>query len=300
VDASQYLDDRSIATTLVASYYNAINRKEYARAYTYWEPAAARQELAPFEQFRQGYADTEAVQVMTGLVGSDVGAGQLFFTVPVALLARTSDGKAQAFSGCYTMHVPRPELQAAPPYDPLRIRSATVRAVAEDIAKAQVNQACTTAGSRQPAGDVSDGGNPAYLDDRSSPEALLRSYYNAITRKEYARAYSYWDAEAAAAELPPYAQFRDGYAKTTSAQISTGPVSQGGHGGVLDYAVPVRITATTSAGERQGFVGCYHVRLIRPALQAAPPFQPLRIASAHLGTIDGSQRDTADDCTVLP
>jgi hypothetical protein len=301
-DASQYVDNRSTAATLVASYYNAISRKEYARAFGYWEPAAAKQELAPFEQFRQGYADTAAVQVLAGPVQEDVGAGQLAWRVPVALIARTTAGNTQAFTGCYTVHVSRPDLQAAPPYDPLRIQAASVHAVAEDVAKAQLNQACTTTGSQPSPGSegVSDTGTPAYLDDRSSPEVLLQSYYNAITRKEYARAYSYWDSEAAAAQLPAFAQFRDGYTQTTAAQINTGPVSQGGHGGVLDYSVPVRLSATTSAGEHQSFAGCYHIQQIRPALQGAPPFQPLRIASAHLGPVDGNQRDTAEDCTALP
>ncbi len=31
-----------------------------------------------------------------------------------------------------------------------------------------------------------------YLDDRSTPIQVLKSYYNAINRQEYVRAYSYW------------------------------------------------------------------------------------------------------------
>jgi hypothetical protein len=31
-----------------------------------------------------------------------------------------------------------------------------------------------------------------YLDDRSNPEAVVSSYYNAIDRREYARASSYF------------------------------------------------------------------------------------------------------------
>ncbi|MGH6859926.1 MAG: hypothetical protein ACRECY_06700, partial [Phyllobacterium sp.] len=33
---------------------------------------------------------------------------------------------------------------------------------------------------------------PEYLDDRSTPETVIKSYYNAINRQEYARAYSYY------------------------------------------------------------------------------------------------------------
>ena len=34
---------------------------------------------------------------------------------------------------------------------------------------------------------------PAYLDDRSTPEAVISSFYNAIDRQEYARAWSYYE-----------------------------------------------------------------------------------------------------------
>src|SRR5581483_8982233 len=37
----EYIDDRSTATQLVRSYFNAINRREYARAYSYWESGPA-------------------------------------------------------------------------------------------------------------------------------------------------------------------------------------------------------------------------------------------------------------------
>ena len=38
--------------------------------------------------------------------------------------------------------------------------------------------------------DTATGWNDSYLDDRSSAQAILNSYYNAINRKEYARAWS--------------------------------------------------------------------------------------------------------------
>src|SRR6266487_1955902 len=46
---------------LIASYYNAINRKEYQRAYGYWESPPDGASLA---QFAQGYADTTAVMLV--------------------------------------------------------------------------------------------------------------------------------------------------------------------------------------------------------------------------------------------
>ena len=43
-----YMDDRSTAASLVRSYYNAINRQEYARAYTYFGDSNAPQSYASF------------------------------------------------------------------------------------------------------------------------------------------------------------------------------------------------------------------------------------------------------------
>ena len=58
-----YLDDRSTAAALIRSFYNAVNRHEYARAYTYFGPNGGPK---PYEIFAQGYADTQFVTVATG------------------------------------------------------------------------------------------------------------------------------------------------------------------------------------------------------------------------------------------
>jgi hypothetical protein len=124
-----YLDDRSTPEAVISSYYDAVNRREYSRAYSYWEPAAAERELPPFDVFASGYADTVAVDLTLGDVGSGAGAGQLYYTVPVTLVASMSDGSIQTFVGCYTLHLGRPQLQAVPPFQPLGIQSASVEAV---------------------------------------------------------------------------------------------------------------------------------------------------------------------------
>ena len=124
-----YLDDRSTPEAVITSYYDAVNKREYARAFSYWEPAAAARVLAPFDDFANGYADTASVDLTLGTGGSGVGAGQLFFTVPVTLLATMTDGSTQTFVGCYTLHLARPQLQAVPPFHPMSIQDASVQAV---------------------------------------------------------------------------------------------------------------------------------------------------------------------------
>jgi hypothetical protein len=127
-----YLDDRSTPEAVISSYYDAINRKEYARAYSYWEFQAAQTEIPDFDAFQQGFADIASVQLTTGYVASDVAAGQLYFSVPITLVAAMSDDSTQTFTGCFTLHLAQPSFQAAPPYRPMGIRTADIQQVEND------------------------------------------------------------------------------------------------------------------------------------------------------------------------
>src|SRR5690242_16168706 len=98
IDASVYVDDRSDAAAVLASYVNALNRHEYLRAYGYWEPEAAASALGPFGQFEQGFADTRSVDLQVGQARSDAGAGQLYYALPVVLTSETGGG-TQSFAG---------------------------------------------------------------------------------------------------------------------------------------------------------------------------------------------------------
>ncbi len=111
-----------------------------------------------------------------------MGAGQLYYTVPVVLTATMTDGSAQTFAGCYTFHLGRPSIQAEPPFHPMGIRAASIQEVASggDQVDLLLN-ACQGQGARSssPAGEQSvpssgtrDGSR--YLDDCSSPEQVLR------------------------------------------------------------------------------------------------------------------------------
>jgi len=127
--APAYMDDRSTPEAVVESYFNAVNLKQYLRAYSYWEPDAAVSQIGPFEQFQQGYNQTESVQVTTGSVDSGVGAGNLYYSVPVFLLATMTDSSTTAFVGCYTLHLAQPLIQTTPPFRPMGIREATITPV---------------------------------------------------------------------------------------------------------------------------------------------------------------------------
>ncbi len=139
ISATRYLDDRSDAIQLLRSLFNAVNSRQYVRAYSYWEAGQA----VPYPQFEQGYADTAVVQLSTGAVTSDAGAGQLYYQVPVTLKSTTVTSTTQTFVGCYTVHLGRPEIQGAPPFEPLAIRSAKIQSVANDAnTTVLMNQSC--------------------------------------------------------------------------------------------------------------------------------------------------------------
>jgi hypothetical protein len=84
------------------SYYNAINRKEYERAYSYFDKGATVQ---PYPQFAAGYANTASVTLALNLnFIEDPGAGNIYAAIRVVLTAMHKDGSKHLFSGCYIMH----------------------------------------------------------------------------------------------------------------------------------------------------------------------------------------------------
>jgi hypothetical protein len=207
-------------------------------------------------------------------------AGNLFYNVPVILETATTTGP-QLFAGCYVLHLSQPANQAEPPFEPLSIRSGSLEEVpAGGDAQAIMNAACE-GGAQEvtpeapPAGDISA---DYYIDDRSSPVAVLRSLFNAVNRHEYARAYGYWDE---GSEVASFDEFEAGYAETDSVSIQTGTVTADAGAGNLFYRVPTALTVQTTGGETQVFVGCYVLHLSQPAIQGAP-YQPIGIRQADV------------------
>ena len=287
---SAYLDDRSTPAAVINSYYNAISQRQYLRAYSYWETSES---LPPFATFEQGFADTTDVQVQLGPVGGSPGAGQLYWSVPAAVLSTTTSG-AKTFVGCYTIHLAQPAIQAAPPFKPMSIQAGLLSAVAT-VAAAQtaLSTACGTANATPLPWGTAGGGIDAanYVDDRSAGDAVIRSYYNAVNRKEFSRAYGYW--ETGASQLPAFASFQSGYANTKSVTLLTKPGTIGAGAGQTYYTVPAVITATNSDGTNTIFSGCYTLHLGSPNAQATPPFQPVAIQSARI-TQAASGSNTTD------
>ena len=117
-----------------------------------------------------------------------------------------------------------------------------------------------------------------YLDDRSSPEAVVRSLYSAIDRHEYARAWGYFGEAKPAKDFDSFAK---GYADTDSIDLKIGAISEEGAAGSIYYGVPVAIRATDKMGEQKVFAGCYTLRQVNADVQE-PPFDPIHIDKGEL------------------
>lgn len=118
-----YLDNRSDAAALVKSLYNAINRKEYSRAWSYYGEEKPAQTLQKFEE---GYKDTTGIEIKVGAVTSEGAAGSIFFSIPVAIQAFAAGKPAQVFSGCYTARLANPGIQGDA-FQPMQIQKGSLK-----------------------------------------------------------------------------------------------------------------------------------------------------------------------------
>ena len=286
--AYPYLDDRSTAPAVIQSYFNAINRKEYARAYGYWSANADPGALAPFDSFQKGYAETATVDLTLGATTGDVGAGQLYYSVAALLKAKATTGANQTYSACYNLHLSRPDIQGVPPFAPLAIESAAATLAPSGATDTGLlAHACDKSGratqpiSPSPITKSKDVSATNYLDDRSDAPEVLYSLFNAVNRHEYVRAYSYWEPSSSTSNgVAAFDVFQKGYEKTGSVKITLGKVVMGAAAGNTYYTLPIVIQATTTSGEAQTYAGCYRLHQGNPSIQAMPPSQPIAIQAA--------------------
>jgi hypothetical protein len=143
-------------------------------------------------------------------------------------------------------------------------------------------------------GTVALAAEPAYVDDRSTAASLVKSFYNAVNRHEYARAYTYFGSNGGP---KPYEDFAQGYADTQFVAVATGRAQSDGAAGSTYYTIPVAIDALSDGGGHQQFAGCYVTRLIEPGNQE-PPVVPMYIDQAKLHPAHGRLADILPNCPV--
>lgn len=235
-----YYEDRSGPVSLLASYYNAINRREYARAWAYWPSPPS----PSYETFVQGFADTASVRLAVRVpIWTGAAAGTAYARVPVLLSAIHLDGSRHNFVGCFIarrFNVEGPEVEEG-----WSLYEAAVHPTPGNSADARrLVGVCDT---------MIDG---AY-DDRTAPVRLLASYYNAINQGDYARAWSYWETPPA----PSFEEFSEGFADTASVMLVVRPPTHlEGAAGSVYAAIPALVNATHWDESRHAFLGCFVAR----------------------------------------
>ena len=92
-------DDRNDPIATLSSYYEAINSRDFRRAYRLWESNPSS-----YEQFERGFADTDRVRLLIEppphLEGA---AGSSFAEISTVIIATTRNGGERVFAGCYTL-----------------------------------------------------------------------------------------------------------------------------------------------------------------------------------------------------
>lgn len=97
--------------------------------------------------------------------------------------------------------------------------------------------------------------DPVYLDDGSTPELLVRSFFNAISRYEHGRAWSYLNPEF----RPDYEAFRSEFEAVERAEPIIGFLHAEGRADAVYYDVPVIVRVIGRSGEPALATSCLGV-----------------------------------------
>lgn len=134
-----YLDDRSTGASVVESLYNAINRHEYLRAYSYFGEDAG---LPDYDTYAAGYEDTDHVRLKLGEAVEEGAAGSIFTSLPVAIEATRKNGDVEVYAGCFVLRLAQPAVQGTPPFMPRHIEQAQLEPSTVDFET--LNPTCET------------------------------------------------------------------------------------------------------------------------------------------------------------
>jgi heat shock protein HslJ len=92
-------DGRSDPLTTLASYFSAINAKDYRRAYRFWESPPSS-----FERFAGGFADIDRVRLLVDpTVSTEGAAGSVYAEIPTLIVYFTRGSNERVYAGCYLM-----------------------------------------------------------------------------------------------------------------------------------------------------------------------------------------------------
>ncbi len=212
------------AVQALLDYWGAITRHDFATAYSMWagDGAASGQ---GYEQFARGLQHTgDQARLLIGTLwqpGGAAGAVTAPATLALVIYDPGGSGRLQRYQGNYTL---------APQDGAWRITAADLVEVPDT----------------EPPVDVRE------------PVALLQAYFDAINRRQYARAYTYF-AQSGRASGQTYAEFVHSMATIDLVEFQYGRpyIHAGGAQGFSDY--PVLVVAVQRDGTVNTYCGSYSI-----------------------------------------
>jgi hypothetical protein len=239
---------------MLLNYYNAINRQDYASAYSQW-----LNPIQSYQNFASGFAGTARVEPYFGDAQA-TNIPQIMY-VPGVLLGYQTDGSVHSYYGCFALGYMG--------FNGLTWRIAngnfhllTTQYPPDNAAiQAYLGINCATV----PGGIAVDTTTQAY--NFAAPTVL--AYYDAINTKNFALAYAYWlqplpgpkpNGAPAQDYRPNFQQFQNGYGTTAYVNVYFGNYNQtgasAGHS-YLDGLVPAVLIGQQTDGSFAAYYGCY-------------------------------------------
>ena len=291
-----YLDEHGSEYQFVLSYFNAIRQHLLPMAYYFWNNDSAQ--AGSFEAFAQTHSAIRPDAITILKMGSSGAAGSIYTTIGLTLKG-TKGGVPTDWAGCYTIRTPDPALFDSKDYHSRHFVSGELVEIAPSVSSSDALEAACAGfdfGMLEVAIQNSDSfelvDTKHFIDSRSDPVALISSFWNALNRQEYARAYSYFEAPAI---FPgPYLTFKAGYLDTRNVSGNISAPEKLAATGNWYWKIPVVMRAETKSGVQQAFVGCYIVHQSDLQLYVSPPFNPMGIQKARFTAIN----PTADAASI--
>ncbi len=269
---------RSDVFLMLATYFDAISRKDYGAAAAYRvREGGGTPDPSIATTLAADYASASSVMpVVNPLVPYGAAAGSQYAPVPTLLVISQTDGSKRYVAGCVQARRANPFV-----FDPPQDTGWEVdRETFSPASSADANALAT---------GCDTGGLPGPFNDRSSPVNLLAALYDAVNRKDYGRAYGYWEQPPSGMSL---AQFASGYADTASVLVVVRPpLRYDGAAGSLYAAMPTLLVSTHTGGSKDAFVGCYVGRRTNPLVSGTDT--GWRLYSGSLGAAPGNAANAA-------
>lgn len=250
IRAAEYASPQAMLQT----YYNAINRQDYATAYALW--------LSPrqtYQTFAAGFSNTARVTPYFGVLQTQNSTQAGY--VPALLLGYQFDGSVYSFYGCFTAS-----------YQGVngvtwRIAGGNFQVLStQGVPDNAVIQAYLDIDCFNPPSGITP--NTVTISNNLAAPTIL-AYYDAINAKGFPAAYSYWLQPIAGPKpngappqdyRPGFTQFQNGYASTYYVNVYFGNYNQtgasAGHS-YLDGMLPAVLVGQQDDGTFAAYYGCY-------------------------------------------